>query len=67
MASDDGDTNRFSDGDRESKGLWVAMDLLEERLECKMNQNTGPLTKEIQQMFADHLHGDSVISNPHQD
>ena len=67
MADDIGTSNRSGDSGLDPKSVWVAMDLLEERLDRKLDQKIDTLTKEMRQMFADNVQGESANHTPHLD
>ena len=67
MAGDDGDTNRLGRGERDMKGVWVVMGLLEDRLERKFDSKIDSLDKEMKQLFAEHLQSDSTFNTPYLD
>ena len=66
MAGDDGDTNRLG-GDRDAKGIWVTMGLMEERLERKIDSKIDSLAKEMKQLLAENLQSDSTFHTPYLD
>ena len=67
MADDIGPFNRSGDGGLDPKSVWVTIDILEERLDRKLDQKIDTLTKEMRQMFADHVPGESANHTPHLD
>ena len=67
MVDDIGNSNRSGDGGLDPKSVWVAMDLLEERLDRKLDHKIDTLTKEMRQMFADHVQGESTSHTSHLD
>ena len=67
MANDIGNSNRSGDGGLDPKSVWVAIDLLEECLDRNLDQKIDTLTKEIRQMFADHVQGESTSHTSHLD
>lgn len=66
MAGDDTDASRFHIVEQETKALWAALDMLEARMDRKMDQKMESLTKDIRQMFTEHLGGGTANRHPHQ-